>query len=138
MNKKYNPPKTRKTIFLASLALGILLSAVAFIINQEIVSELLLTMGVCVTLISAIELARIKLDPSGVKQEEMEAKDERNIQIAGKAATFAWAVSFWVYLPLMVYFNITEQYVAAWLAFAALGIQIATFYIARLYFRKKM
>jgi len=130
--------KRYKEIHLAMLILGVLLAITGFTINQEITSNILIMIGSALTGVSIAGLMLVKLNPSHVKQEELEAKDERNIQITGKAATFAWYTGLLLCLALTIYLQATEEGAVPTLVSAIILIQIASFFAARLYFGKKM
>jgi len=136
MSKNYY--KFYKEIRLATLAAGILLFVAGIAVNQEIISEILTTIGPVLAGLSIGGLIIMKLKPGHVKQEELESKDERNIQINEKAITFAWYVGLLSCLASLLYFQAIEEYTAFWLVSAVVFAQFVSFIAARLYFNRKM
>lgn len=127
-----------KKLHLAALISGILLSAAGFVINKEIITEILLTAGTVLIVFGAFELIRMKLKPDSVKREEVEEKDERNVQISGKAATFAFYVSEGIILLLFLFLTFTQEHTLSTIVFWASFVPIISFVGARRYYNKKM
>lgn len=89
--------------------------------------------------IGILKLVRLKTrSPERLKQEEIELKDERDIQILRNSQSVANTTSTIIFGFMAFGFVYFDYIVPAFVAIAAIYIQIAVFFLANKYYREKM
>lgn len=96
-------------------------------------------MGAAFTVVGTIRLIRLKMvSPEKLKQEEIERNDERNVQILRLAYTVACVTSTILFTVLAFVFVCLGYRTPALITIGALYVQVLAFFLANIYYRKKM
>ncbi|QQY79642.1 hypothetical protein EDD65_11223 [Keratinibaculum paraultunense] len=96
-------------------------------------------LGGTFTVVGIIKLIRYKkISVEKLKEEEIELKDERNIQVSMAAYSIANKVASFLFVIMAFLFVWLDYRTPAFISIGALYIQILAFFIARKYFNRKM
>lgn len=96
-------------------------------------------LGGAFTAIGCIKLFQNKMSPSEkLKAREIEAKDERNIQILRISYSIANTVATILFVAMTFLFIGLNYIVPAFISLGAMYIQVISFFIANKYYNKKM
>jgi len=79
-----------------------------------------------------------RLNPEYLKKQEINQKDERNIQIREKSGYITFLVTLFSLAILEFVFLLTDHDFACVLTIGAMSIHIASFFIALFYYDKKL
>jgi len=79
-----------------------------------------------------------RLNPEYLKKQEINKKDERNVQIREKSGYITFLITSFSFAVLEFVFLLTDNNIACVLAIGAMAIHIASFFIALFYYDKKI
>jgi uncharacterized membrane protein len=79
-----------------------------------------------------------RMRPEYVRKQEISKKDERNIQIREKSGYLAFLITLFVFTVLELVFLMLDNELACILTICAMAIHIASFFLARSYYDKKL
>jgi len=79
-----------------------------------------------------------RLKPEYIKKQEIQQKDERNIQIREKSGYASWLVTLFSLMILELVFLIIDNDVACMLTIGVMAVHIASFFVALFYYDKKL
>lgn len=107
--------------------------------NEEMLLGMFTGLGAAFAATSIFRLLRRKFSSAEkLKQEEIDLKDERNIQILRVAYTVANTAASLLFAVLTFVFVWLDYRVPAFITIGALWIQAIVFFLAYIYFSKKM
>lgn len=133
-----------RTIFLVGLLT--LIFGIIFSMNVSIESDnismlqgMIVGLGASFTLIGIIKLIQNKMSPiEKLKANEIEAKDERNIEILRISLSISSTIATVLFAVLGFVFVALNYIVPAFIAVGAMYIQVLSYFIAYNYYNKKM
>ena len=79
-----------------------------------------------------------RLNPEYIKKQEINQKDERNIQIREKSGYITFLVTLFSLAILEFVFLLTDNDIACMLTIGIMAVHIASFFIALFYYGKKI
>ncbi|MFA9377580.1 MAG: hypothetical protein ACERKZ_12595 [Lachnotalea sp.] len=134
--------------YVAVLFLGVVLFAFG-LINATVINEsahntmrlmgIITGVGAGFAGVSIAKLIHRKItSPEKLKQEQIELKDERNIQILRIAYTISNVVAALLFAGLVILFSAIGSTKESYLCLGALSIQQIAFWIAYQYYKKKI
>lgn len=107
--------------------------------NMHMLMGMFSGLGSAFTVVGIIKLIRYKkISVEKLKEEEIELKDERNIQVSRAAYSIASKVASFLFIIMAFLFVWLDYRTSAFISIGALYIQILVFFIAHKYFNRKM
>jgi hypothetical protein len=107
--------------------------------NGEMLLGMFTGLGAAFAATSIFRLLHRKFTPAAkLKQEEIDLKDERNVQILRAAYTIANTAASLLFAVLTFIFVWLDYRVPAFITIGALWIQVIVFFLSYTYFSKKM
>jgi uncharacterized membrane protein len=105
--------------------------------RDEIVWSFILGLGVGLVAVGVVSMFVAWKNPKYKKQQEINMKDERNIQIRGKAGYGTFVITMFTLLALAIAMLALEQFVACALTICALVIHTLSFFTALFYYGRR-
>jgi len=107
--------------------------------NMHMLMGMFSGLGGAFTVVGIIKLIRYKkISVEKLKEEEIELKDERNIQVLRAAYSIANKAASFLFVIMAFLFAWLDYITPAFISIGALYIQILAFFIAHKYFNRKM
>jgi len=94
--------------------------------------------GIAIMLVGLIFILINRYSPEGVKQHEIEEKDERNIRIKEKAAYSSWYASLAIFGIIALTFIFLDFHIGAWITVGGAGLHRVCLEVFKLIYKKKM
>lgn len=99
--------------------------------NLSMLAGVLTGMGAAFIGVSVVRLIKVKIStPEKLKAEEIEKKDERNIQILRKSYTIVAISSVFLFVVIALLFLAMNYMIPAFIALGCMYIEIVIFFIA--------
>lgn len=99
--------------------------------NLSMLSGVLTGMGAAFIAVSVVRLIKVKIStPEKLKAEEIEKKDERNIQILRTSYTIVAISSVFLFVAIALLFLAMNYMIPAFIALGCMYIEIVIFFIA--------
>jgi len=129
--------KSNNKLFVFLVALGIALAAAGFIVGSLTEDEELsgrLTgfgsgFGISIFTAAIVNLVKLKRNPNIAKEQEINAKDERQIKISEKSARSTFAITMFSLLAAIFVYVFLGFYVPLWITIGLLLIHVISFKI---------
>ena len=137
-----------KTAYLIIAVLAISIFVTRIVLNMVLVDDNIAVkifdylggggaLGVAV--IAIYHLNKEKKNPGYFERQEIDTKDERSIQIRGKAHTVSSHITFYTVLAITYIFTFMEEnLVPLTIGFSVCAVHVASFLIAQSYYKKRM
>ena len=107
--------------------------------NLKMTAGMLSGIGGAIAAIGVIHLIKIKKStPETLKAEEIELKDERNIQVLRATYSVVAAASILIFAIFAFIFLLLDYMVAAWITISGIYIEVVIFFIAYKILSSKM
>ena len=129
--------KSNNKLFIFLIALGIALAAAGFIAGSltedDELSSRLIGFGsgfsISIFAVAVVNLIKIKRNPNIAKEQEINAKDERQIKISEKSALSTFVVTIFSLLAAIFVYAFLGLYVPLWITTGLLLIHVISFKI---------
>jgi len=129
--------KSNNKLFIFLIALGIALAAAGFIAGSltedDELSSRLIGFGsgfsISIFAVAVVNLIKIKRNPNIAKEQEINAKDERQIKISEKSALSTFVITIFSLLAAIIVYVFLGFYVPLWITIGLLLIHTISFLI---------
>jgi len=129
--------KSNNKLFIFLIALGIALVAAGFIAGSltedDELSSRLIGFGsgfsISIFAVAIVNLVKLKRNPNIVKEQEINAKDERQIKISEKSALSTFFITIFSLLAAIIVYLFLGFYVPLWITIGLLLIHTTSFLI---------
>lgn len=107
--------------------------------NMNMLMGMFTGVGAAFIVLGIVQLVYLKLaPPEKLKQNKIDQSDERNIQILRLAYTYACIASTILFAVMAFVFVYLGYRIPAFISIGALYVQVLVFFIANIYYKKKM
>ena len=129
--------KSNNKLFVFLVALGIALAAAGFIAgsiteDDELSGRLVgfgSGFGISIFAAAIVNLVKLKRNPNIAKEQEINAKDERQIKISEKSALSAFVITIFSLLAAIIVYLFLGFYIPLWITIGLLLIHVISFKI---------
>ncbi len=134
--------KHQKKFFIAVVVLGVALLVSGFIVEALLGESRFLGFatgfGSAIIAVAVVNLARNKRDPQLVKEQEINEKDERHIQIRGRAAQNTFYVSLFGMVAVVIAFVFLDYMVPCFIMIGLMFLHAISYFAFLGHYDKKM
>ena len=138
--------KLNNKLFIFLAALGIALAAAGFIVgslteNDELSGRLIgfgSGFGISIFVVAIVNLVKLKRNPNIAKEQEINAKDERQIKISEKSALGSFFITIFSLLSAIIVYVFLGFYVPLWITIGLLLIHVISYLIFLRHNRKTL